>query len=180
MSFIQRDDGTAVPAQPGSGPDGGGVRHVKAGEGPTVWLNGDVYTVKIGSEETRGDLTLLEASVPPGGGPPLHNHSHEDESFYLLDGELEMHADDTVYEVRSGDFVLVPRGTYHRFHNTGLHTARLLVIFAPGGFERFFLEAGREARPGEAIPPFDPADNPKAKALGERYGSFQAANGAAK
>ncbi|MGW1839175.1 quercetin 2,3-dioxygenase [Streptomyces sp. NPDC002067] len=178
MSFIQRDGGAAVPASPPSAPGDGGVRHVKAGEGPTVWLNGDVYTVKVGSEESRGDLTLLEASVPPGGGPPLHNHSHEDEAFYLLDGELEMRAGDTRYEVRSGDFVFVPRGTYHRFRNTGLHTARLLVIFAPGGFERFFLEAGREARPDEPIPPFDPADNPAAKEIAERYGSFQAENGA--
>ncbi|GAA3189404.1 MULTISPECIES: quercetin 2,3-dioxygenase [Streptomyces] len=176
MSFLQRDGDAAVPERP-SGP-GGGVRLVKAGQGPTVWLNGDVYTVKVGAEGTQGDLALLEATVPPGGGPPLHNHTHEDEAFYLLSGELDMYADDAAYEVRSGDFVFVPRGIYHRFRNTGLHPARLLAMFTPGGFERLFLEAGREARPGEPVPPFDPADNPRAKEIGERYGSFQAPDGA--
>ncbi|MEU3711966.1 quercetin 2,3-dioxygenase [Streptomyces catenulae] len=173
MSFLQQGDGTPAPEQPRT-PDGGGVRLVKAGEGPTVWLNGDVYTVKVGVEGTHGDLAMLEASVPPGGGPPLHNHTHEDEAFYLLSGELEMYADGTDHAVRSGDFVFVPRGIYHRFRNTGHHPARLLAVFTPGGFERFFLEAGRKAHPGEPIPPFDPANGPRAKEIGERYGSFQA------
>lgn len=149
------------------------VLHVPAGRGPAVWLNGDVYSVKVGHEESGGLLAVLEASVPPGGGPPLHDHQHEDEAFYLLEGELEIHAGGETYQVRAGDFVFVPRGTVHGFRNTGLHTAKQLLLFTPGGFERFFLEAGKQAVSGENIPPFDPADNPKAAQVAEKYGSFQ-------
>ncbi|MCX5206713.1 quercetin 2,3-dioxygenase [Streptomyces sp. NBC_00237] len=150
------------------------VLHVPAGGGESVWLNGDAYSVLLDKEQSNGQLALLEASVPPGGGPPLHNHTHEDEAFYLLDGQLEIFANDRTYEVKAGDFVFIPRGTYHRFRNSGVHTARQLVIFAPGGFERFFLEAGKPAVAGTPIPHFDPSDNPKAVEVGARYGSFQA------
>jgi quercetin dioxygenase-like cupin family protein len=150
------------------------VLHVPAGKGHSVWLNGDVYTVKLDERDSDGNLALLEASVPPGGGPPLHNHLHEDEAFYLLDGELEIYADDHTYTVKTGDFVYIPRGTYHRFRNNGLHTARQLLLFTPGGFEKFFMEAGKEARAGLPIPQFDPADNPRAAEVAKRYGSLQA------
>ncbi|MFE1958626.1 quercetin 2,3-dioxygenase [Streptomyces sp. NPDC059479] len=153
------------------------VLHVPAGEGPSVWLNGDVYTVKLDHRRSAGKLSLLEASVPPGGGPPLHNHTLEDEAFYLLDGELEIVAGERAYTVKSGDFVFIPRGTFHRFRNTGLHVARQLLLFAPGGFERFFLEAGQQAIANTPIPKFDPSDNAKATEVGARYGSFQATAG---
>ncbi|GGZ18716.1 quercetin 2,3-dioxygenase [Streptomyces nitrosporeus] len=150
------------------------VLHIPAGQGSAVWLNGDVYSVKVGHRESEGSLAVLEASVPPGGGPPLHDHRHEDEAFYLIEGELEIYAGDETYTVRAGDFVFVPRGTVHGFKNTGLHTAKQLLLFTPGGFERFFLEAGKEAVRGENIPPFNPADNPRAKQVAEKYGSYQA------
>ncbi|MEE1788802.1 quercetin 2,3-dioxygenase [Streptomyces sp. SP17BM10] len=152
----------------------GKVLHVPAGQGPSVWLNGDVYTVKVDTAQSGGTITLLEASVPPGGGPPAHDHRNEDEAFYLLEGELEFFADGQTYDVRAGDFVFVPKGTVHRFRNKGLHAAKQLLIFTPSGFEEFFLQAGVDARPGEPIPVFDPADNPRAKAIAESLGSFQA------
>src|SRR5882757_8675154 len=72
--------------------NGPGVSYVRAGEGPASWLVGDTYTVKATSESTGGAFGLLEASVPPGGGPPPHVHTREDEAFYLLDGILEVTA----------------------------------------------------------------------------------------
>ncbi|WP_432005057.1 quercetin 2,3-dioxygenase [Streptomyces parvus] len=153
----------------------GKVLHIPAGQGPSVWLNGDVYTVKVDTAQSGGTVTLLEASVPPGGGPPAHDHRNEDEAFYLLEGELEFYADGQTYDVRAGDFVFVPKGTVHRFRNKGLHAAKQLLIFTPSGFEEFFLQAGVEARPGEPIPVFDPADNPRAKEIAESLGSYQIA-----
>ena len=82
--------------------------HVGAGEGETLWLNGDVYAVKLDRERSGGSLTVLEADVPPGGGPPLHNHLHEDEAFYVLAGELEIRAGGRTYTAGVGDFVFVP------------------------------------------------------------------------
>ncbi|MBT2479786.1 quercetin 2,3-dioxygenase [Streptomyces sp. ISL-94] len=166
MSLIEQRD-TAHP------PTVTKVLHVPSGQGPSVWLNGDVYTVKVDTAESGGTITLLEASVPPGGGPPAHDHRNEDEAFYLLEGELEFYADGRTYDVKAGDFVFVPKGTVHRFRNKGLHAAKQLLIFTPSGFEEFFLQAGVPARPGLPIPPFDPADNPRAKEIAEELGSFQ-------
>ncbi|GAA3657052.1 hypothetical protein GCM10023079_52490 [Streptomyces chitinivorans] len=150
------------------------VLHVRAGEGRSVWLSGDVYTVKLTHEESGGSLTFLEASVPPGGGPPLHIHADADEAFYLLSGELDITAGGRNYAVRSGDFVFIPKGTAHRFRNNGLHAARQLLLFSPSGVDRFFLEAGSSPVPGTPPPPPEAEDLPRVVAIGERHHLFQA------
>ncbi|MFD7734414.1 cupin domain-containing protein [Kitasatospora phosalacinea] len=133
-----------------------GVIHVPAGEGPTVWVDGDTYTLKAGHESTGGALAFLEASVPPGCGPAPHVHTREDEAYYLLSGELEILNGDTPFTARQGDFVYIPRGVAHRFKNVGLHVARMVFLFTPAGFDKFFLEAGDLARPGEQPQPWGP------------------------
>ncbi|HZF92284.1 cupin domain-containing protein [Streptomyces sp.] len=151
------------------------VLHIPAGEGRSVWLSGDVYTVKLTHEESGGSLTFLEASVPPGGGPPLHIHADADEAFYLLSGELDITARGRTYAVRPGDFVFIPKGTPHRFRNNGIHTARQLLLFSPSGVDRFFLEAGSPPVPGTPPPPPETEDLPRVVAIGERHHLFQAA-----
>lgn len=151
----------------------GKVVHLGAGQGPTVWVNGDVYTIKSGKNDGAGSITFLEATVPPGGGPPSHIHTREDETFYVVDGRLEIHADGQVYDATAGDFVLIPRGTVHRFRNTGVHSTKLLIIFTPGGQEEFFLTVGTPADPDTAIPPFDPRRNDLARQVGAALGSPQ-------
>jgi quercetin dioxygenase-like cupin family protein len=64
--------------------------HVRAGEGPAIWMAGDTHTLKATAESTGGSLALLEASIPPGCGPPPHTHGSEDEAFYMLAGTLEI------------------------------------------------------------------------------------------
>ncbi|WP_297549880.1 cupin domain-containing protein [Amycolatopsis sp.] len=82
---------------------------------------GDTYTVKATVESTGGAFGLLEASVPPGSGPPPHVHTRQDEAFYLLDGVLEVTAGEKTTVVRTGDFVYLPRGTAHWFRNPGVN-----------------------------------------------------------
>ncbi|MBW4717990.1 quercetin 2,3-dioxygenase [Saccharothrix obliqua] len=146
--------------------------HVPAGEGEAVWLNGDVYAVKLDREASGGSLTVLEADVPPGGGPPIHNHVHEDEAFYVLAGELEIHAGGRTYTAVAGDLVFIPRGTFHAFRNRTTRVARQLLLFTPGGFEGFFRELGREAVPGTPPPPTTPNAVERVVEVGTRYGSF--------
>ncbi|MFB7181885.1 cupin domain-containing protein [Streptomyces sp. NPDC056257] len=147
------------------------VLHVPAGGGKATWLSGDVYSVKAGAVETGGSIAVLEASVPPGGGPPPHRHADEDEAFYVLDGRLTIRVGENTYEAATGDFVFVPRGTAHQFHNHSLHTAKLLLIFTPGGVENFFLEAGTEPTAGVPVPVEDP---PGVAEVGARYGVIPA------
>jgi mannose-6-phosphate isomerase-like protein (cupin superfamily) len=82
----------------------------------------------------------MEALVPRGGGPDPHIHTREDETFFLLEGQLEFMLGDETIVAGPGDFVNVPRGTVHRFKNTGTETARMVLTFTPAGIERWFGE----------------------------------------
>ncbi|TJZ57108.1 cupin domain-containing protein [Streptomyces piniterrae] len=146
------------------------VLHVPAGQGPTVWVDGDTYTVKASHENTGGSLAFLEASVPPGCGPAAHVHNLEDEAYYLLSGELEVLDAGRTFTAHQGDFVFIPRGVTHRFKNTGLHVAKMVFLFTPAGFDKFFLEAGDPARPGEHPQPWPPERFPHVAEIGSRYG----------
>ena len=60
----------------------------KSTEGRTVAVVGDVYRFLATGDDTDGKYSLWEAIVPPGGGPPPHVHSREEEGFYILEGEI--------------------------------------------------------------------------------------------
>ncbi len=130
--------------------------YVPAGEGITKWFSGDVYTVKATAANTNGSLGAVDASVPPGGGPVPHVHPGHDEIFYLLSGELEFLDGEETFTAGPGDLVFVPRGNRHRFKNTGLHAARMLFFYTPGGVEQVFIEGGDDPAAGEQVPNWGP------------------------
>jgi len=126
---------------------------VAPGEGQTIeGPVGGPLTFKVRGEQTGGRLTALENVIPPGQGPPLHTHANEDESWYVLEGDLRFRIDGEVRDAPQGSFVFVPRGTPHCFRNAGDRPARILVLFNPSGMERFFERfaalGGGEAGPG--------------------------------
>ncbi|WP_084796354.1 cupin domain-containing protein [Pseudonocardia asaccharolytica] len=86
---------------------------------------------------------------------PRHVHTHEDEAFYVLDGEVSMHIGDEVIGAIAGSFLWGPRTVPHAFRIES-ETAKLLVISTPGGFDRFFDTGTAAAAPN--LPP--PAANP--------------------
>jgi quercetin dioxygenase-like cupin family protein len=126
-----------------------GALYVPAGEGPSIWAAGDVYTIKATATQTGGLLGFIDASVPPGGGPDAHVHNDQDETFYLLSGELEFLDGDHAFTAHAGDFVHVPRGTRHRFKNKGVHPAKMIFLFTPGGPDEGFIDLFPKAVPGE-------------------------------
>lgn len=118
----------------------GRLYHRPAATGPAFWGPGDHYTFLVTGEESGGAYFAMEALVPPGGGPPPHVHTREDETFYVLEGSIEFLLGDDLRTAGPGDFVNVPRGTVHRFLNTGTETARLILTFTPAGLEKWFEE----------------------------------------
>ena len=144
---------------------------LKPGEGRTVWVVGDRYTIKAAGEETGGAFALIEAVVPPGGGPPPHIHRREDEAFYVLEGELAFHVDGRDIAAGAGSWVTLARGSLHHFKNVGDRPARMLIVVTPAGLERYFLEVGRAAsdEDGESMPP-TPEDIEKLVAVAPQYG----------
>jgi quercetin dioxygenase-like cupin family protein len=118
----------------------GGLLHRPAGNGRAFWGPGDHYTFLVTGAESGGAYFAMQALVPPGGGPPRHIHTREDETFYLLEGSIEFLLGEQTVVAGPGDFVNVPRGIVHRFRNTGTDTARIILTFTPAGIEHWFEE----------------------------------------
>ena len=114
--------------------------HRPAGTGRMYWGPGDMYTFLVTGEESGGAYFAMEALVPTGGGPPPHIHRREDETFYVLEGEVTFRLGDEEIVAGPGDFVHVPRGNVHCFQNRGEAMARIILTFTPSGIEKFFEE----------------------------------------
>lgn len=125
---------------------------VSEGQGEKIWAMGILVTVRVKSSDTNGAYSVFEDLVLPGAGPVPHVHVNEDETMYLLEGELRAWLDGQQYDLKVGDFVHMPRGVEHYFKNISTKPTRMLLSYTPGGFEKWFLDIGK---------PFDPeAKNP--------------------
>jgi len=116
------------------------VKYVPAGTGPSYCGPGDRMTFLITGAETGGAFFMGEMSVAPGGGPPPHVHSREEETFYLQQGTLALQVGGEVVTASAGDFIHIPRGVVHSFKNVGEETVKMLVVATPGGIENYFAE----------------------------------------
>lgn len=143
---------------------------VHAGEGERIWIVGDTMTLLATGDRTNGGLVLVENLTAPGGGPPPHVHTREDEFWYVLDGTFEIRIGDHVHEVGPGGFAYAPRGTVHNFRNTAATPGRVLVGFTPGGMEGFFRESGRPAVDDGPAPPIDADEISRTMAAASRHG----------
>jgi uncharacterized cupin superfamily protein len=90
--------------------------------------------------------------VPPGGGPPPHRHDFE-ETFILLEGEMEATFRGKKMTVRAGDTVNIPANAPHQFHNASSAAVRMLCICSPAGQEKFFMEVGVPVATRTTAPP---------------------------
>jgi quercetin dioxygenase-like cupin family protein len=145
--------------------------HQPADTGPCYWGPGDRYTFLVTGAQSNGAYFIMEGIIPPGGGPPLHIHHREEESFYLLEGTLEITLGEKKFNAMTGDFIQIPRGTVHRFHNVGSTTARMLLLFSPAGMERYFEETLEPVQDrSAAIPPVTDAVIARLVSAGPKHG----------
>ena len=141
------------------------------GEGRTIGVVGDVYRFLATGAETNGKYALWEAFVPPGGGPPPHVHSREEEGFYILEGEITFQIGEKSLVATAGMFANMPVGTPHSFKNESSRPARMLISVAPAGLEQMFFEVGVPvAQNATAAPPPTHAEFDKLLAAAPRYG----------
>lgn len=130
--------------------------HHTPGSGKTFSAVGDKYVFLATGEQTGGAYCLAESVVPPGGGPPPHVHTREDEAFYVLEGEITFTVDGRTIVGTAGTFLQAPRGTPHAFKNNSAAPARMLVQCSPAGFEKFMAEFATEL-PSPDSPPVPPS-----------------------
>jgi len=124
---------------------------------------GSPYRFLATSAETGGAFALLEATAPPESAVPLHLHTREDETFFILEGSLEVQCGDRLLMLENNATAYLPRNIPHSYKSPGRAEMKYLVLITPGGFERCLEEFARL-----------PADRPPAPetmvAIGKKYG----------
>jgi quercetin dioxygenase-like cupin family protein len=144
------------------------VKH--PGEGRAIAAVGDLYTFLAVGDDTDGSYALWHGVISPGGGPPPHLHSLEEEAFYVLEGQVTFYAEDRSATGGPGTFVNLPRHGLHRFRNETGRPARMLILVAPAGLEKMFLEAGRSWTDPSPPPPPSADEIARLLTVAPRYG----------
>jgi uncharacterized RmlC-like cupin family protein len=116
-----------------------GVLALQGGDGERLSFAGLTILLRVPSEASGGAFSLFE-EVPPLADTPLHVHRHEDELFYVLEGEHVFRVGDDEHMLGPGGFVFAPRGVPHSQRRVVPGEGRELILVTPGGFEGFFRE----------------------------------------
>jgi quercetin dioxygenase-like cupin family protein len=135
-----------------------------------IWFLGALSQVRLSGEQTSGAFSLAENLARRGNASPVHVHDRDDETFFVLDGELRVVAGEEEHAAGPGTVAVLPRRLRHAYVVTSA-TARFLVLHTPGGFEQFAAEVGHPAQ-ALTLPP-EPAGPPDLAALAQtaaRYG----------
>lgn len=123
----------------------------------SVWYMGGLWSILADAKEANGRFSVIEILAPEGLEPPRHVHHCEDESFYVLEGNITYYVGEETYEARPGTFVFLPRGVPHSF-TFETETIRMLTLFVPAGIEAHFRDPrfGEPARELTLPPPAPP------------------------
>jgi quercetin dioxygenase-like cupin family protein len=142
-------------------------------DGQSLSIVGDTYRILVSGKETGGAFATIDMLVPPGSGPGPHSHATFSETFFVMDGEVEVKSEEGTYLATKGSYVVIPKGgIVHCFKNKSDKNAHLLCTVVPAGLEEFFNEIGQPVAWGEFLPP--PPMNPEAIGklieIAEKYG----------
>src|SRR4051812_4500605 len=97
-----------------------------AEEGKIIAMAGNTYRMLVTGAETGGAFAVMDFLIPPGGGPGPHAHADFQESFYVVEGEIEFKSEAGTYVAKKGAFVTIPKGgIVHQFKNKTNQTAQM-------------------------------------------------------
>jgi quercetin dioxygenase-like cupin family protein len=130
--------------------------------GESLVVLGNTMTLKALGEDTGGAYEIFETRTPPQGGVPLHVHSRQDETTYVLQGEFRFQVGEEVM-ASPGMLVCLPRNVGHSFRNVGADRGRVLFTISPPTLLPMFEELSR-------LPATEPPDRGKIAAICRRYG----------
>jgi quercetin dioxygenase-like cupin family protein len=109
---------------------------------------------KVLTQDTNGELFVIEHKTRQKGGPPRHIHPHQDEWFYVMEGEFLFEVGKDRLTLGPGDSILAPRNLPHAWAFVGDGGGRMLISYNPAGkMEAFF----RRVTKNNAMPPQDKA-----------------------
>lgn len=122
------------------------------GEGDARWFLGTLATIKVDGDDSAGRLAVWEALLPKDAAPPLHKHP-EDETFYVLEGQMTLWLGSESRRILPGSLAYVPGGVPHTFIVES-ETSRVLMLSTVAGIERFIRGLSEPAKRRE-LPPDD-------------------------
>ncbi len=103
--------------------------------------------IKVSQKDTNGDLTVFEYTGNEKGGPPLHLHLHQDEIFFIVQGEYLFQVGEEKHSLKAGDTIFLPRNIPHAFAQL-TETGKMFFLFQPSGkMEDFFRALGNLTAP---------------------------------
>ncbi|RZJ65136.1 MAG: cupin domain-containing protein [Flavobacterium sp.] len=141
------------------------VQIVGKNQGKQLKIAGGNYRIIVSGDDTDRQYSIIEMNVPPGGGPNPHRHQGFEETFFVLEGEVEFSSEDGKSTATVGDLIRIPlNGGAHCFKNKSDKPAKLLCTVVPSGLDEFFEKADQAAK--------DEPENMAArmKELSETYG----------
>ena len=139
---------------------------LSAGEGDSVSLRGTEVTFKVKSDQAEG-ASCTEWVAAPGFDTGLHVHERLEETWYVLDGELEFRLGEETLNAASGGCVFVPPQVPHSFANRTQAPAKFLLITSPPTHDRYFIELA------EILARSGPPDSEAIAALRAKYDTQQ-------
>jgi quercetin dioxygenase-like cupin family protein len=128
---------------------------VPPGRGEGTWHLDTLWNWKIPASVTDGAFSLAEQLLPLRSAPPMHRHTHEDEAWIVLDGEVSFFLNGQEHLAGPGTYAFGPRGHEHTFLVRS-DTARMTTLLLPGACEEFFHSTGHPATSLALPPPSEP------------------------
>jgi quercetin dioxygenase-like cupin family protein len=128
------------------------LSHTNSADAEHVGIVGDTYTILLSGRDTAGRYCLIDMHVPQGGGPGPHRHDFE-ETFTLLEGELDVTFRGAKQKIKAGETIHIPANAPHQFHNSSAAPVRMFCICAPAGQEDFFRQLGTVVETRTTPPP---------------------------
>lgn len=127
----------------------------KLGEGRKVPFSpGHEMIMHIEANDLPDSVTLTEVILAPKSlGAPPHIHKNEDEAFVVLDGTVHFLNGEEEVVGKKGAIASLPRGHWHGFWNPTNRPAKMLLIIAPGHFQKFFMAVEEAVKKAEVKTP---------------------------
>ena len=133
-------------------------------------LAGIVMKRLLSGKQTAGQFCLLENKSGGNTRTPIHVHANDDETVYVIEGELTAVIDGRPRRLAAGESIFLPRGIPHQLVNMSGNPNRYILIGTPALFDRFVEEGGHELRADEVVGPPTPEEIELHREASPRFG----------
>jgi mannose-6-phosphate isomerase-like protein (cupin superfamily) len=133
-------------------------------------LAGIIMKRLLSGEQTAGQFCLFENRSDGNTKTPIHVHARDDETVYIIEGELSAVVDGQPRRLTAGESIFLPRNIPHQLVNMSGIPCRYILIGTPALFDRFVEAGGHELHPGEVVGPPAPEEIERLHGASPRFG----------